>query len=194
MVPSVELFDSGCQGETMSAITTDQVFEMISQARKGRVNRENLQKFLLNPNGGTGYSVVINFGKTVEQMKDDGHYDWSNSNINSQNFPLSGEGTVNVTLELVHLNRLASSQDVLDHLEANGMRPATVEELLMFGVTYPDIQREFPIVCLGSSWVDPDGDRDVPYLRRDGSRRNLDLDWLDDDWDDVCRFLAVRKS
>ena len=185
----------------MSERTLKQLLSDVSdKAIAGVITREDLLALLANPKGSVAskpadaYSVVINFGKTVEQMKDDGHYDWSNSNINSQNFPLSGEGTVNVTLELVHLNRLASSQDVLDHLEANGMRPATVEELLMFGVTYPDIQREFPIVCLGSSWVDPDGDRDVPYLRRDGSERDLDLFWLGNDWNGICRFLAVRKS
>ena len=102
-----------------------------------------------------------------------------------------------VDLELVYLNRNASSEDVLSYFEQNGLRPATMAELLAFGATYPEIQREFPIVCLdkgGSSWVDPHGGCRVPYLDQDGFERGLRLSWCDNGWDGICRFLAVRKS
>lgn len=177
----------------MSAITTDQVFELLSQSRAGRVTKENLQKFLLNPDGGTGYTVVVNFGKTVEEMVASGRYDWSNDNFTSKNFSVNGTD-VAVALELVHLNKVISSEDVLRHLEENGMRPTTVEEFLSFGATYPEIQREFPVLCLGSSWVFPDGDRRVPCLLRGGSDRGLGLCWFGGGWLEDCRFLAVRKS
>lgn len=175
-------------------ITTDQIAELLAQDKAGRITRENLQRFLLNPDGGTGYIVSVDYGKTVEEMVSAGRYDWKNDNITTKNFPINGTGVVTVALELVHLNKAASSKAVLAHLEANGMRPATVEELLAFGATYPEIQREFPIICLGSSWVDPYGYRSVPCLGRDGSRRKLDLYWFDYGWDEHCRFLAVRKS
>lgn len=45
----------------------------------------------------------------------------------------------------------------------------------------------------GSSWVNPNGNRNVPYLNRDGSKRKLNLNWFDNDWNDICRFLAVRQ-
>lgn len=195
MVSGVKLFDSRCQGESpMSEITVVQLGELIAQAKAGRVTRENLQKFLLNPDGGTGYTVSVDYGKTVEEMVSAGRYDWKNDNITTKNFPVNGTGVVTVALELVHLNKAASSEAVLAHLEANGMRPATVEELLAFGVTYPEIQREFPVICLGSSWVGPLGFRCVPCLGRDGSGRYLCLDWFGIGWGDCCRFLAVRKS
>ncbi|MFZ2189514.1 MAG: hypothetical protein WAV48_01920 [Candidatus Magasanikiibacteriota bacterium] len=174
--------------------------EIRAKAEAGVITRESLEALLANSKelvagGQTGvYTVVIDYGKTVEQMKKDGRYNWSNDNISSRNFPVSGTGTANVTLELVHLNKAASSKDVLSHMEANGLRAATVEELLMFGATYPDVQREFPIVCLGSSWVDPDGSRFVPFLDRYVSDRGLRLYWFGLGWNDVCRFLAVRKS
>ena len=192
MVPGVELFDSGCQGaSSMSKITPEQIAELLAQDKTGRVTRENFQRFLLNPDGGTDYTVSVDYGKTVEEMVASGRYDWSNGNITSKNFPVNGTGVVTVALELVHLNKAASSGAVLAHLKDNG----TLAELLAFGATYPEIQREFPIVCLdkGSSWVDPGDYRDVPYLDRDGSDRKLSLDWFDCVWDEDCRFLAVRK-
>ena len=180
----------------MSEITVEQLGELIAQANSGRITRELLQAFLRNPNAflqASVYSVAVDYGKSVEEMVSSGNYDWKNDDINSRNFPVKGEGMVNVNLELVHLDKSVGSEEVLAYLEANGMRPATVEELLAFGATYPEIQREFPIICLGSSWVDPDGGRVVPYLSGSGSRRGLSLYWFGDDWRGRCRFLAVRK-
>ena len=174
--------------------TAEQLLSEIgAKAKRGLIKIEDLEAFL-HDHGGSGYPVTIDYAKTVEQMKKNGQYDWSNDNINSRNFPVNGTGTVNVALELVHLDKVVSSKDVLSYMEANGLRAATVEELLMFGVTYPDIQREFPIVCLGSSWVDPYGNRHVPYLDRGGSYRVLNLHWFDNVWLALFRFLAVRKS
>ncbi|MCD4693745.1 hypothetical protein K8R62_00060 [bacterium] len=180
----------------MSEITTEQLGELIAQAKSGRVNRENLQAYLRNPNGSMQagiYPVAIDYAKTIDEMVSAGHYDWKNDDINSKNFSVSGEGVVNVNLELVHLNKTVSSEDVLIYLEKNEMRPATVAELLAFGATHPEVQREFSIICLGSSWVDSDGHRLVPYLLRDGSKRYLNLHWFDYDCLEYCRFLAVRK-
>lgn len=36
------------------------------------------------------------------------------------------------------------------------------------------------------------GNRNVPYLNRDDSKRNLNLNWWNDDWNPIYRFLAVR--
>jgi len=173
----------------------EQLGELIAQAKSGRITRELLQAFLRNPNAKPGeeYIVSVDYGMSLADMIVAGQYDGKNSDINSRNFPIKGEGTVNVNLELVHLDKSASFEDVLAYLEANGMRPATVEELLAFGATYPEIQREFPIICLGSSWVYPDGNRRVPVLRRRGSRRSLSLSWFTYGWPEHCRFLAVRK-
>ncbi len=184
----------------MSEITVEQLGELIAQAKSGRITREFLQAFLQNPQSVVNaklreeYVVFLDYGKSVEEMVSAGQYKRKNSDINSKNFPTKGEGTANVNLELVHFGKSVSSEYVLVYLKENGMRPATVEELLAFGATYPKIQREFPIICLGSSWVDSDGTRSVPYLDGRGSERDLNLCWLDVDWLASCRFLAaVRK-
>jgi hypothetical protein len=195
----VELFDSRYQGEgKMDRITTNQIAELLAQDKVGRVTRELLQAFLQNPQSINGqlsskFTVSVDYGKTVEEMVAAGRYDWHNDNITTKNFPVSGTGVVTVDLELVHLNKAVSSEEVLAHLEANGLRPATIEELLAFGAIYPEIQRKFPIVCLGSFWVDPSGIHVVPYLGKGGSNRRLNLLWFVSVWGDYCRFLAVRK-
>ena len=182
----------------MSKITVEQIGELVEQ-NKGenpRVTREILQAFLRNSNAflrASVYSATVDYGKSVEEMVVAGNYDWKNDDINSKNFSVKGEGVVNVNLELVHLDKGVSSEDALTYLEENGMRPPTIEELLVFGSSYPEIQREFPVICLGSSWVDPDGSRRVPDLRRSGSERDLDLGWFGHGWVECCRFLAVRK-
>ncbi|MBU4315415.1 hypothetical protein KJ673_03345, partial [Patescibacteria group bacterium] len=78
-------------------------------------------------------------------------------------------------------------------MEANYLRPGKIEELLAFGATYPEVQRQFPIICLGSSWVDRGGRRHAPFLSGYGSGRELRLGWCGSVWDGYCRFLAVRK-
>lgn len=36
------------------------------------------------------------------------------------------------------------------------------------------------------------GNRNVPYLNRNDAKRNLNLNWWDNDWNGNYRFLAVR--
>ncbi|MFH1621226.1 MAG: hypothetical protein ABIB04_04030 [Patescibacteria group bacterium] len=97
-----------------------------------------------------------------------------------------------VAFEYVHLDRDASTDEVLAEMDRKGLRPALYEELLGFAEKYPDEQRKYPIVALGSeAYVD--GDRYVACLWDDYDGRNLYLHWLDDGWDGIVRFLAVRK-
>ncbi|MEO5927844.1 MAG: hypothetical protein ABIO72_03935 [Patescibacteria group bacterium] len=97
-----------------------------------------------------------------------------------------------VAFEYVHLDRDASTDEVLAEMDRKGLRPALYEELLSFAEKYPDEQRKYPIVALGSEAL-VGGDRSVACLWLDGDGRGLRLSWVDDGWGDHCRFLAVRK-
>lgn len=46
----------------------------------------------------------------------------------------------------------------------------------------------------GSSWVNPNGNRNVPYLNENSQKRNLNLNYWDDEWNANYRFAAVRNS
>ena len=50
------------------------------------------------------------------------------------------------------------------------------------------------ILYIGSVWRNWNGDRNVPYLNRNGDRRNLNLNYFSNRWNEDCRFAAVRKS
>ncbi len=65
--------------------------------------------------------------------------------------------------------------------------------LLALGAEYPDLQKEFPIVALGSVWRDLGGRRLVAYLAYWRSKRSLGLRWVGLDWGGPCRFLAASK-
>ncbi len=183
-------------------VTPNQMKEFWELVEKGKINRENFQKFLSNPENiiknnkivDDIYSVVVDYDMSLANMIKVGKYDYVNGEITSKNFPITGSGKVDISFELVHLNKSASSEEVLLHMEKNNLRPATLAELLAFGAKYPEIQREFPVVALGSSWVNSYGRRDVPCLRRNGSVRYLGLYWFGDGRGDYWRFLVVRKS
>mgnify|MGYP001593530058 FL=1 len=113
--------------------------------------------------------------------------------MNDKNFTASRLGADTVDVQLVHFNRIVSTEEALKELDNQGLRAIDLHELLSIGAKYPNLQREFPIVALGSVWQDRYGPRYVPYLDGLGSERDLHLSWVGDDWSELCRFAAVRK-
>ena len=97
-----------------------------------------------------------------------------------------------VAFEYVHMDRNASTDEVLAEMGRKGLRPALYEELLGFAEKYPDEQRKYPIVALGSG-TSVNGGRIVAFLWGVDNGRDLHLGWIDNGWSDGCRFLAVHK-
>ena len=139
------------------------------------------------------FRLTVNYDLSVEDMVKLGKYDWTNSDITSEHFPVTRQGKSEVEVELVHFDRVMSSNDVLRELDKQGYRPADLRELLDFGAAYPEEQRKYPIAALGSVWQLPNGRRRVADLVGSAGYRGLGLDWLEDDWNEFWRFLAVRK-
>ena len=162
-------------------------------------NGESLARILreaLTPNGkpaGNTYPLFVNYDLSVEDIVKLGRYDWANSDITAKNFPTTRAGKAEVAVELIHFNCYVSTKNALSKLNRMGYRPAELHELLFFGEKYPNVQREFPIVALGSVWQFRYGNRLVPYLYGNGSERNLCLNWVGGDWSEIYRFAAVRK-
>ncbi len=157
----------------------------------------HVKKFLagLNPpqevSGGT--RLAINYALTLEQMIAAGRYDWTNSDITTKRFSVVGSGIVVVERKLFHFDRVVSADEAERLIIAEGYQPGKIEHLLASAAANPEEQRKFPIVALGSV-AKVDGSRDVPYLCRDGSERDLSLGWRDADWFGDYRFLGVRNS
>jgi hypothetical protein len=162
-------------------------------------NGESLTRILreaLMPNdklAGNSYPVTVNYDLSVEDAVEAGKYDWSNSDVSTKHFPSKRKGTAEAEIILVHFNREIESDEAIRELDKMGLRPAELSDGLAFGAKYPDVQREFPVVILGSVWQSPLGGRRCAYLVRDSGKRYLDLRWLDYGWDSGYRFAALRK-
>lgn len=143
----------------------------------------NGQSAVTPPLPPTTYPVAVNYGQALKVMVKAGKFDWVNDNVVQKNFPHDkGRGVEEVSIELVKYDRSMESDEVDADFEAKGLRSATLEEICAFAAKYPDVQRQFPVVALGSPWVDPDHGRYVPYLGL----------WAHG-WLAHCRFAGVRK-
>ena len=139
------------------------------------------------------FRVLVDYSKSLAEMIQAGNYDWKNNDITQDHFPTKGNGQQEVEVVLFHFGRNISSDDAIAEMERAGYRPARIEELLALGASQPELQKQYPIVGLGSVWRDPSGLRRVPYLFWDDSGRRLRLHWLEGDWRESCRFVALRK-
>ena len=191
--------ETGHFAEFASAIIQQLPRDIDSTTAQGWIeNRAALRKVLrtaLLPNTqsiGPTYPVTVNYGLSLEEMIAAGRYNWKNGDITAEHFPMNGDGTKEVVTELIHFNNYTESDKALRELDRRGFRPATIEELLAFGAKYPELQRQFPIVALGSIWRHL-SDRYVPYLWSFTSGRYLRLYWFGVRWSVYYRFLAVRK-
>lgn len=167
----------------------------------GNISPRQLERYLKKENPfestvtekHTILQVTVNRDRTIADGVAAGKYNWSNVDITDANFPRCGAGTESSEIVLVHFEKSMSTDNVLKELEECDLRPADIQELLAVGEQYPDMQREFPIIALGSVWQLQDGHQFVPFLFGVGSDRRLDLRWIVSDWVDNCRFAAVRK-
>ncbi|MFA5942353.1 MAG: hypothetical protein WC798_01635 [Candidatus Paceibacterota bacterium] len=145
------------------------------------------------------FRLTVDYGKSFEQMIAAGDYDWKNDDITAKRFPIEGEGIAEFEARYFHSNRNISSEDAVKEIESadaeNPWMPAKIEHVLSHGATFPEEQRKFPIIGLGSV-AGVVGSRSVPCLFGDGSERRLDLGWWRSGcgvWGSRFRSLAVRK-
>jgi len=139
------------------------------------------------------FSVVVDYSRSLVQMIKAGNYNWVNSNITEKNFPIQGEGRQKTEVALFHFNKNMTSEQVIAEMDKQGYCPARIEELLAFGESQPDLQRQFSIIALGSIWRFRDGGRYVPVLYEDVRERRLDLVYFDGAWDPGYHFVGLRK-
>ena len=134
--------------------------------------------------------LTVNYGLPVELMVRASHYDHVDPSINSESFPLDDQET---EVMLVHFGLAIYSWDVLNWMGINNQRAGELRGLLAFGAKYPDKQREFRIVALGSVRQLHNGCCYVPSLCRMGEGRKVECFQFNTYWPESCRFLAFHK-
>lgn len=155
-----------------------------------RVNRDDFRKLLglhsLN------LQISVDCSQTLEEMILALHLDWVRGDISSKWYPVKGRGRKTLKAEIIHLNCDISPEGAIAEIIKKGMRPALIEELLAFGASFPEIQRNFRVVALGS-FTEVLGSYNIPYLGVGSEGRSLDLlscSVISSD----CRFLAVSEQ
>lgn len=183
--------ESGLSTEEFQAFLESGEFTDLLQKFKCRVN-----KVIVTLNGGLSHHDVVAAGR----------YDWVNDTIRQQNpqdltsSKPNGSadpyrGSQEVELHLVPIDRDMTTEQVCQELDKRGLRAATFRELCALGAAHPELQRQFPIVALGSGWRRSVGGVNVPVLGGNGRTRSLDLFWGNPSnrWSGHYRFLAVSK-
>ena len=117
-----------------------------------------------------------------------GNYEWKNDRSCAEIDQTPGERIMLVK----HFGRNTTSEANIVEMDKLGYRPATHLEAYAFARANPELQRQFPIIALGSSALSG-GNRYVAVLSGGPVRRILDFHWFGGEWSSDSRFLAVRK-
>jgi hypothetical protein len=86
-----------------------------------------------------------------------------------------------------------SSDKILEDLGRIGLRPATLEELILLGIVHPEFNKRDDKSLLGLTKYEVSGGSYVPTLSWDGGKRYVRRNWWDGEWLDRVRFVCVRK-
>jgi hypothetical protein len=139
------------------------------------------------------FPVTVNYDLSLEEAIAAGDYQAVNAEISARNFSWKRTGKADAEIVLVRFDQRMTSENVIRGLDEEGLRAAELPELLAFGASYPEVQRKFSVVGLGSVWRDRKGERNVACLYAASEGRYLDLHWWDDGWYTYSRFAALRK-
>jgi hypothetical protein len=122
-----------------------------------------------------------------------GQYDNVDPKITEKNFPEKATERYHVEykLFLFEKNIWRKSGEIAE-IKKEGFEPANIHELLQLGGEQPNLQKQFPIIALGSVLDNNHGSRDVPVIDCYNNQRRLLLYWFGH-WHYNCRFLGVRR-
>ncbi len=115
---------------------------------------------------GDVYPVSVNYDLPFVEAVEAGKYQAVHACITSHNFPSTRHGQAQLEIILVRYHSRMTSEGVLSELDKEGLRPAELPEFLAFGAEYPEVQRQFSIIGLGSVWTDRKGYRNTSITLR----------------------------
>lgn len=191
----------------MGKPTFEQTEEFYRLAGIGRVNDQNFQAYLRNPDAYLAASVevvsptfriltvTIDRARKYEKARDAGEYDYVNPDVNPENFPMSkGKGVIKVRVGIFTLGRKASDEEVVAHREKLGLLPIGMEHEFAVGEQFKDLQRELGwIANRDVLWTDAARYRFFSYLLGNAGHRRLRVVKFVGGWDDDWWFFGLCK-
>lgn len=184
----------------MARITTDQVRELLEQDKSGRITRELFQAFLRNPQGWAGEDGIVEIeleltyvdGIVVQLRNAGGPWGYCNEQINDENYPVKGQGTVKIRFKLVpgelfkRDDGYCYRSDFKEFCQARNWREANAAEALLPVARDKRLGRgEHPVVAFVA------GSRAAFFVYGFDRERNLRRSIDDGPWRSHCLFLAV---
>lgn len=138
---------------------------------------------------GREFPVEIDYDQPLAKAIALAELDYVNAAINEEHFPSELTGKLSVVIRLARFDVLMTEQNVLTELSEAALRPADIRAHVALSKRHPDLQRQFPIVGLGSVWSS-NIDR-VPVLWGGPKGRSLFLLWAEYYWLPGFRFAAI---
>ena len=139
------------------------------------------------------YRITTGDGRSTEELVEAGEYAYAHSCVTSENFPAThSDGPQAREIALVEFDHDVTSEGAIAEAAQLGLERPMYEDALYFGIQYPDVQRERPVIFLHDPWFGFSGRRDVLCLWTNAGRRELGLEGFDDRWMRSSRFGFVR--
>lgn len=121
------------------------------------------------------FVVRVGGTKTTEVLVKEGGYTYSNSDINSERFPVTPSAERDEELVTFKLDYNWTETQGLAELARRGLDRPTYEHALWFGIKHPEVQREKCLIFLHSPVVDSRGNSCVVALGGGSGSRDLYL-------------------
>ncbi len=139
------------------------------------------------------YRIMTGEARSTEELVEAGNYGYAHSCVTSENFPFRGYELKRAReIVLIEFGHDITSEEAIAGAVQLGLELPTYEDALYFGVQYPDVQRETPVVFLHDPWFGYFGRWDVLCLWSNAGRRELGLEGFDERWNRNYRFAFVR--
>lgn len=135
--------------------------------------------------------LVVTANSSFEGHIVPGNYDYIDSYITHECFPVTFEQVGNWEWRLFHFDRDVSYQTAIQLMKKDGYIAGAIGHILAFGEKYPEVQYEFPVVGLGSV-AKIGAYRYAPELWENDGSRVLLRSLFDNAWPPYYRFLGVR--
>ncbi len=125
------------------------------------------------------------------EMIEAGNYDWSTDLITPDTFPTEISSCEIREIFFIRFKRIISSFVAQTAIAKLGLKVSPLGDLLMFGMQFPRLPQDSPIVALGSMWKNH-GQKLCAYLDTTHQPRCRFLNLWSGLWSARCRFMATK--
>ena len=144
---------------------------------------------------GDGYRITIGDGRSTDELVEAGKYGYAHSCVTSDNFPARHFGEKQVReIVLLEFDHDVTSEEAIAEAARLGLERPMYEDALYFGIAYPEVPRDRPVIFLHDPWFGFFGRRDILCLWSNAGRRELGLEGFDAAWSPSHRFAFVAVN